>query len=69
MQRITEYLKPLTASGFSYIIAESVGLNSPKTVYLIIDILKILASMAGIIYTVVKTYIIIKEFYERQNKP
>lgn len=68
MQRLTEYLKPLTASGFSYIIAESVGLNRPELVYIITDLLKILASTAGIIYTIVKIFITIKEYYERKDK-
>lgn len=68
MQRILEYIKPLTASGFSYIIAESVGLNRPEVVYIITDLLKITASIAGIIYTIVKTYVTIKEYCENERK-
>ncbi len=57
-REIKEYLKPITASSIPFVALELPTTASEVSVLL--DYLKIVASIAGIIYTIFKTYYLIR---------
>lgn len=60
-----DYIKPIGAGGVPFLMAQLPVAPSPAIIYVLIDVLKVVGSIAAIIYTVAKTYFLIKN---RGNK-
>jgi len=57
-KEIKEYAKPITASSIPFVMLEIP--TTASEISALLDYLKIVASIAGIIYTLFKTYYLIK---------
>jgi hypothetical protein len=55
-----EYAKPLGFSATGIAFFQIPGHESPWVIYLLIDIFKVLVPAAAFVYTIVKTYYLIK---------
>jgi len=54
-----EYMKPIIASSTPFVMLQIPSVP-PSNISFFLDYLKVVASVAGIVYTVIKTYYLIK---------